>query len=224
MKKEFLVLNFDEDPDKCDAWKENPYDRKKSEEYIRNVFVNATGEVDKVQLLTNDGHQLNDIEDANIEGVCFFQDLRDRAQYDRHLHNQLLKIGKEIELHRDGINEMPTPMINAIVETLKYFGLDEHASKNVYWELKKARYRIWDWLGMAYTGRLEVEHDSQVFQCIEKMVKLYIAQKDVGGFCWFLRGHDLEVEEPHRCEDCIRSYKSWIKDVKEQGKNPDEYT
>ena len=84
------LLNFDEDPDKCDAWKENPYDRKKSDEYIRNVFVNATGEVDKVQLLTNDGHQLNDIEDANIEGVCFFQDLRDRAQYDRHLHNQLL--------------------------------------------------------------------------------------------------------------------------------------
>jgi len=216
------LLNFDED--KCDGWGDNPYDRKKSDEYIKKVFVNTvTGEIDKVQLL-NDGRQLNDIEDANIEGVCFFQDLRDKAQYDRHLHNQLLKIGKEIELNRLGINEMPTPMINAIVETLKYFGLSDLFAKQAYWELKSAKYRIWDWLGMAYTGRLEVEHNSQVFRCIEKMVKLYIAQKDVGGFCWFLRGHDLEVEEPHRCEDCIRSYRSWIKDVKEQGKNPDEYT
>ena len=114
-------------------------------------------------------------------------------------------------------------MINAIIGTLQYFGLSDNFAKQAAWDLKVAKYRIWDWLGMCYTGRLEAKHGSLLFNAIEQMVKLYIAQKDVGGFCWFLRGHDLEVEEPHRCEDCIKSYRDWIKDVKGQGKNPDEF-
>ena len=142
------------------------------------------------------------------------------------LWEELIKVGKEIEPGTPGnpTHSMPVPMINAIVETLRFFGLDDSGCKLAYWDLLQAKYRIWDWLGMCYTGRLEVKADSQVFHCIEMMVKLYIEQKDVGGFCWFLRGHDLEVEEPHRCEDCIKSYKEWVEDIKEQGANPDDYS
>ena len=139
------------------------------------------------------------------------------------LWQELIKVGKEIEpgTPDDPTNKMPEPMIHAIVETLRFFGLDDPGCKLAYWDLLQAKYRIWDWLGMCYTGRLEV--DGITFEGIEKLVKLYILQKDVGGFCWFLRGHDLDVEEPHRCEDCIESYKSWMKETLANGGNPNDY-
>jgi hypothetical protein len=91
--------------------------------------------------------------------------------------------------------------------------------------LKVAKYRIFDWLGMAYTGRLDAKKGSELFSGIEKMVKLYVLQKNVGGFCWFLRGHDLDVsyKPVFRCPDCIKSYKYWMEEIKENGGNPEEY-
>ena len=179
----------------------------------------------RVVAYNKDGKQWNDIDDPNVEGTCFYEDLRQEADYDSKLHHQLMKVGKTLEkgVNGDTIHEMPRPMINAIVETLRYYGLDDSMAKMAYWDLLVAKYRIWDWLGMAYTGRLEAKKGSRLFGCIENMVKLYIAQKDVGGFCWFLRGHDLDVEEPHKCNDCIKSYKNWIQEIKEQGQNPEEF-
>lgn len=140
-----------------------------------------------------------------------------------NMHEELIKVGKEIEpgTPDDPTNKMPIPMTTAIVETLRFFGLDDSGCQLAYWDLQKAKYRIWDWLGMAYTGRLDAK--GVTFEGIEKLVKLYILQKDVGGFCWFLRGHDLDVEEPHRCEDCIESYKDWMEDVIENGGNPNDF-
>lgn len=143
--------------------------------------------------------------------------------YDSKLWTELMEVGKKIEKRET--HEMPTPMINAIVETLRYFGLDEGHCKMAYFDLKVAKYRIFDWLGMAYTGRLDAKKGSELFSGIEKMVKLYVLQKNVGGFCWFLRGHDLDVsyKPVFRCPDCIKSYKNWMEEIKENGGNPEEY-
>jgi hypothetical protein len=219
--------------------------KKQRKDVIKNMFMkgdfcnlekNAYERHDQNQLPENqrdrvvamvNGQQINDIEDPNVEGTCFFSDLREQASFDSKTHHELLRIGKEVEKGTKGneiVNTMPTPMINAIVETLRYFGLSDVSARQAYWDLKVARFRIYDWLGMCYTGRLEVKPDSQVFKCVKMLVKLYIDMKDVGGFCWFLRGHDLEVEEPHKCEDCIKSYKEWVEEIVEQGKNPDDYS
>ena len=174
------------------------------------------------------GKQWNDIEDSSIEATSYFKDQRDLNKTDNKLWRELIKVGKEIErgvILQDGtldpVNDMPYPMISVIVETLRYYGLDDTHCKLAYWDLLTAKYRIWDWLGMVYNGRLDAT--GVTFKGIEKLVKLYILQKDVGGFCWFLRGHDLDVEEPHRCEDCIESYKSWMKEIKDAGKDPNNY-
>ena len=174
------------------------------------------------------GKQWNDIEDSSIEATSYFKDQRDLNKIDKKLWRELIKVGKEIErgvLLPDGtldpVNEMPYPMISVIVETLQFFGLDEAHSKMAYWDLLTAKYRIWDWLGMIYNGRLDAT--GITFKGIEMLVKLYVLQKDVGGFCWFLRGHDLDVEEPRRCEDCIKSYESWISEIKVEGEDPNSY-
>ena len=177
----------------------------------------------------NTGKQWNDIDDSSVEGISYYKDQRDMNNYDRKLWNELIKVGKELEKGvklEDGtidpVHTMPKPMINVIVETLRYYGLDDSHCELAYFDLLTAKYRIWDWLGMAYTGRLDAE--GFTYKGIENLVKLYILQKDVGGFCWWLRGHDLDVEKPHRCEECIESYKDWMKEIKDNGDNPDEYT
>ena len=137
------------------------------------------------------------------------------------LWDEMMKVGRRIE--KGQTHKMPTPMINAIVETLRFFGLDDNNAKLAYFDLKAAKYKIYDWLGMAYTGRI-LDSQPELLEPVEKLVKLYILQKDVGGFCWFLRGHDLQVEEPHRCKDCIDSYKNWMDEIKESGNNPEDYT
>ena len=55
--------------------------------------------------------------------------------------------------------------------------------------------------------------DPAVQLVIYNMAKLYIAQKNLGGFAWWLRGHDLDVETPARCQDCIESYKNWKEEI-----------
>jgi len=231
-------INYTFEKSRSGGFNKRKTTKKERDDIMKNIFSRGwdkcsynksnESEVDTSRLVAmKDGVQINDIEDPNVEGTCFFQDLREQATFDSKRHHELLRIGKEVErgtYDNPIVNTMPTPMINAIVDTLRHFGLDDVMAKQAMWDLKVARYRVYDWLGMCYTGRLEVEADSPVFKCIEMMVKLYIEQKDVGGFCWFLRGHDLEVEEPHRCEDCIKSYKEWVEDIKEQGANPDDYS
>ena len=183
--------------------------------------------VDKVIALDSKGNQLNDIEDPNVEGYCFIKELREKSpEYDRKLWNELISIGRRIEPNNAGenfgVNKLSKPFLHAIMGTLQYYGATEKQLNQTWQDLAIARYRIWDWLGMCYTGALWA--DGRTFTCIENMVKLYIAQEDVGGFCWWLRGHDLDVEEPRRCGDCINSYRNWLKEIKDKGKNPNDYS
>lgn len=132
-------------------------------------------------------------------------------QYDEQLHSTLLEVGRELETRVS--HELELPFVESIMATLDYFGANQAQMSLIKFDLLRAQYKIFDFLGMAYTGRLNDPSDSiasqQVHNAIEKMVKLYILQKHVGGFAWFLRGHDLDIEEPSRCEDCIKSYDEW---------------
>jgi len=131
--------------------------------------------------------------------------------YNKKLHSELLEIGKKLE--KATTHKLETPFIETLMATLQYFGADKGQLQQVAFDLVTAKYKIWDWLGMCYTGRLEKEnenyYETSVFKGIEKMVKLYIFQNHVGGFAWWLRAHDMDFEEPKRCKDCIGSYDSW---------------
>ena len=194
-------------------------------DYECNVIGTPDG-ADKVIALDKEGNQLNDIEDGSIEGFCFIKKLRDESpEYDRKLWNELIRIGRNLEPRIEGEtfgqNNLSKPFIETILDTLKYYGAEENQLRQTLQDLAIARYRLWDWLGMCYTGALWAK--GRTFTCIENMVKLYICQEDVGGFVWWLRGHDLDVEEPHRCGDCINSYRNWMKDVKQKGLNPNDF-
>jgi len=132
-------------------------------------------------------------------------------QYNQNLHKELLEVGQRIEKRQT--HELEPPFLTSILGTLEYYGASIEQMTLAKFDLCVAKYKIYDWLGMAYTGRYQMIQDplaSQTFfETIEKLVKLYVLMQDVGGFGWFLRGHDLDIEEPHKCEDCIKSYKGW---------------
>lgn len=133
------------------------------------------------------------------------------------LHTELLKVGKTLE--KGETHELEPDFIETLLQTLQFFGATKGQLGMVVFDLTEAKYKIWDWLGMCYTGRLEQDDnyfESEVFKAIEKFVKLYIMQKHVGGFAWWLRGHDLQVQEPFRCEDCIKSYDNWHNESHEE--------
>jgi len=138
--------------------------------------------------------------------------------YNEKLHSELLKIGRQIE--KSQTHTLEPPFITSVMGTLEFFGASIEQLTLTKFDLCVAKYKIYDWLGMAYTGRYQVIQDplaSQTFfETIEKLVKLYVLMKDVGGFGWFLCGHDLQVEEPSRCEDCIKSYHEWHDQTPEQ--------
>ncbi len=130
--------------------------------------------------------------------------------YNEELHAKLLEVGKVLEV---GVTHtLEEPFIKTIAGTLDFFGATREQVGLATFDLGKAKYKIWDALGMWYTGRLNA--DGELLLCLEKLIKLYIFQNHVGGWAWWLRGHDLEIEEPGRCEDCIESYETWQEEQK----------
>ncbi len=211
---------------------------------------NEKKEVCKVQAYDETGKPLVDIVDVDkSQGFCPRTDLRKESpKYDEKLWNELIRIGQEIEKGTTGTShEFPleyeingvkkteldfadlhgnikfknNPMIEAIIKTLEYYGASENQIHQLRHDFYIARYRIFDALGMYYTGALWAK--GRLFDCIEKMVKLYVLQKNVGGFCWWLRGHDLDVEEPRYCKDCIKSYENWTKEIP-KGRTMNDFT
>lgn len=159
------------------------------------------------------GEQWNDIVDANVVGICPFKDLREQSKYDKNLWKELMEVGNNLESNTKNLeHELPAPFVETIIQTLAVYGASQATISQAVFDLTEAKYRIFDWLGMCLTGRLEVDPSHGVYQCIVNMVKLYIAQKHVGGWAWWLRGHDMFVQDPEYCKDCIDSYEDWMKE------------
>ena len=159
------------------------------------------------------GEQWNDITDANQVGICFFKDLRDKSKYDKELWKKLIRVGLKLEGKTKNLeHELPAPFVETILATLSIHGADNTIIDRMTHDLRDGKFRIFDWLGMCLTGRLEVDPSHGAYQCIESMVKLYIAQKHVGGWAWWLRCHDMLEQTPSHCQDCIDSYEKWMKE------------
>ena len=124
-----------------------------------------------------------------------------------------MEVGHNLESNTKNLeHELPAPFVETIIQTLAVYGASQATISQAAFDLTEAKYRIFDWLGMCLTGRLEVDPSHGVYQCIVNMVKLYIAQKHVGGWAWWLRGHDMFVQDPEYCKDCIDSYEGWMKE------------
>ena len=84
---------------------------------------------------------------------------------------------------RSSYNIVPyhTDLEHMYIPKLDYFGMNrgEESGNNLMDIWNHDKDRIFDWLGMCLTGRLEVDPSHGVYQCIVNMVKLYIAQKHV---------------------------------------------
>jgi len=127
------------------------------------------------------------------------------AKYNEEKHGRLLEVGRKIE--KGVTHKLEPPFIDTILGTLEFFGADDKDIGQAVFDLKAAKYKIWDWLGFSYDSKYN--QDKPIFVGLDKLVDLYIKMENVGGFAWFLRGHDLQVEEPHKCKDCIKSYEDW---------------
>lgn len=141
---------------------------------------------------------------------------------DMKLHTQLLKIGHDIE--KKDTHGLEDVMIDGIISTFDFMGAGADHIQQMIYDLKAARYKIFDWLGMMYTGRYKTgdTSDDIVFKVVEMMVKHYVAMKDVGGWVWSYRGHidlqvEMDVKKPYangiHCQDCIDSYKGWHEEM-----------
>ncbi len=142
-------------------------------------------------------------------------------------HAELLKIGKKLELGT--CHKLEPVIIQGIIQTFEFLGASDGHINQMAFDLAKARYKIFDWLGMMYTGRCvngRME-DRNVFNVVEKMVEHYIAMKHVGGWAWSYRGHiDLDYElrtendknsaNGKHCQDCIDSYEHWHNQTEEE--------
>ena len=141
---------------------------------------------------------------------------------DNQLYQELKQVGSDIEKH-ESINKLESPFIDSLVATLDYFNVSPKHLKLTNYLLKVERMKIVDYLGMAFTDRFNLKNDEagnfNFKQIISTMVKLYVLQKNVGGFAWWLRGHDLDIEKPSYCKDCIESYATWHEEQQVELKN-----
>ncbi len=126
-------------------------------------------------------------------------------EYNSAKHLKLIEIGRTLE--KSQTHELEPPFIESILGTLEFFGAGAPELAQFKSDLGFARFKIWDFLGMNYDS--EYMQSKPVFVGLDKLVDLYIRMENVGGFAWFLRGHDLQIEEPKKCEDCIKSYEEW---------------
>ncbi len=137
---------------------------------------------------------------------------------DKQLYEQLKTVGHAVE--KDERHSLESPFIDSIVGTLDYFGVGRKHLVITNTILREDRIKIYDYLGLCLNGSLDLPEDPisnrNLRETIRKLAKLYIEQKHVGGFGWWLRGHDLDIEQPCRCEDCIKSYDNWHNETPKQ--------
>jgi len=130
---------------------------------------------------------------------------------DKQLYDQLKLVGDTVE--SSDRHKLESPFIDSIVGTLEYYGVDDRHLNTCNVILRQDKLKIYDFLGVVFRGGINL-FDSEVsnknlHEGIRKLIEVYILQKDVGGFGWWLRGHDLDVEKPSHCDDCIKSYNEW---------------
>lgn len=137
---------------------------------------------------------------------------------DLQLYEQLKEVGSTVEPSER--HTLESPFIESIVGTLEYFGVDDVHLRTCNSILRHDKLKIYDFLGVVFRGGINL-YDSEVsnrnlHEAVKTLIEIYILQKNVGGFGWWLRGHDLDIEKPSHCDDCIRSYNEWHNQTPQQ--------
>ena len=143
---------------------------------------------------------------------------------DKELYDELKRVGQTIE--KEERHTLESPFIDSIVGTLDFFGVGKAHLQMTYTVLHQDKMKIYDYLGLALRGNLNTDDDPisnrNFNEAIRTLTELYIKQKHVGGFGWWLRGHDLDVEKPSHCDDCIKSYNEWHNQSPKQRRDEQE--
>ncbi|MHB1764968.1 MAG: hypothetical protein ACYCS1_05460 [Gammaproteobacteria bacterium] len=79
------------------------------------------------------------------------------------LWEKMMKIGRAREktINREPINTLTDADMETIIATLEYFGTGENDLKQAMWDLRTARYRVFDWLGMGLMGRIDASKNNE---------------------------------------------------------------
>lgn len=142
-------------------------------------------------------------------------------EYNEELHSQLLEVGRKIE--RGVTHKIEDELILTILKTFEHFDAPRSLLGQIYSDLVKCRFKIYDWLGMMYSGRCEIPNDPATTRKIHKlvvepMVKLYININHVGGWAWSLTSVDLDVTTPYlkRKQSYVDDYEHWHNQTSEE--------
>ena len=114
--------------------------------------------------------------------------------YNKELWDEILKIGRKKE--SKGItNNFDDNDIETILATMEFFGASDIWIRQSHWDLKNAKYRLFDWLGMCVMSRNDDARE-QNNQALKVLVHSYLK---TGGepkkFIEDLRESDYQIDE-----------------------------
>ena len=86
-------------------------------------------------------------------------------------------------------NDLAEDEVTTIIATAEFFGADIDDMRLMYFDLLKARYRVFDWLAMGVMGRIDCKQACQVF--VHSFIK---CDGDVDRFIADLRSSDYDID------------------------------
>ena len=102
---------------------------------------------------------------------------------------QVMELGKKDKRHVDVANNLTDDEIETVMATLDYF---QGSSSAVMFDLKVARYRVFDWLAMAVQGRIENEVAVKVLA-----YSFLKVEGDIDRWIQDLRETDYDIDESY---------------------------
>ena len=77
--------------------------------------------------------------------------------------DKVIELKNKDDMKKGVANTLEEHDINTILATAEFFGAEKWELRQIYFDLVVARYRVFDWLGMAIQGRLENKLAVKVF-------------------------------------------------------------
>lgn len=106
----------------------------------------------------------------------------------KNVWGQIMDLKKNDHRHKGVVNTLCDDEIETIIATVDFFGGN---TRQPYFDLKIARYRVFDWLAMAVQGRMETLPSKVLAYSFLK------SEGDVDKFIQDLRETDYEVDKEY---------------------------
>jgi hypothetical protein len=102
---------------------------------------------------------------------------------------KVMKLRSKDNRHKGVANTLDYDDIVTIVATAEYFGASRNDQAQIFFDLKTAKYRVFDWLAMAIQGRIECQEAIKVFT-----YSFLKVNGDVTNFIADLRETDYDID------------------------------